>query len=64
MRLILDVIMIFYMLVFAYAIGRKRSDGEKVIPAMVTLNASLVVIGIFIVLNIPSIVRLVSTYGK
>ncbi|MGM9926628.1 MAG: hypothetical protein ACI35P_01645 [Bacillus sp. (in: firmicutes)] len=64
MRLVLDIIMIFYMLVFAYAIGRRRSDGERVIPAIVTLNASLVIIGIFVLLNIPSIFHLISSYGE
>ncbi|MFV1458168.1 hypothetical protein [Bacillus mycoides] len=64
MRLIFDIIMIFYMLVFAYALGRRRSDGTKVIPVEVTSYALVVVAAIFILINLPSIFSLAGTYGK
>ncbi|PGR83613.1 hypothetical protein COC63_06400 [Bacillus cereus] len=64
MRLLFDLILFLYMFVFAYAFGRKRSDGTKVIPVEVTTRALIVVLVIFAVLNISSIVSIMSNYGK
>ncbi|MBE7114535.1 hypothetical protein FT641_18050 [Bacillus paranthracis] len=64
MRLLFDLVMIFYMLVLAYALGRRRSDGTKVIPVEVTSYAMVVLLAIFILINLPSLIGLAGTYGK
>ncbi|PGT90089.1 hypothetical protein COD17_10085 [Bacillus thuringiensis] len=64
MRLVFDLILFLYMFVFAYAIGRRRSDGTKVIPVEVTSRAMLVALIIFALINLPSIWSLMTFYGK
>ncbi|MBX9158426.1 hypothetical protein ACTFR8_22795 [Bacillus cereus group sp. MYBK15-3] len=64
MRLLFDLVMFFYMLVLAYALGRRRSDGTKVIPVEVTSYAMVVLLAIFILINLPSLIGLAGTYGK
>lgn len=63
MKLIMDSVMIFYMLIFSYALGRKRSDGSNVVPIYVTAMAIIFVLAVFLILNIPSILELMQNYG-
>lgn len=65
MRLVIDIISIIFMLLFAYAFGRKsESDGKPVVPVTVTWFTLFIILGIMLLLNLPEIIKLMKLYSS
>lgn len=65
MQMVVDFSLIVIMFLFAYAFGRKsESDKRVVIPKTVTLNTLFLVLGVMLLLNLPSIISLMQNYGN
>lgn len=65
MRLLVDLSLILIIFLFSYAFGRKsESDGEHVIPLTVTLFTLFLIVGIYIIINLPSIFEVMSRYSN
>lgn len=65
MQLILDLSLIFIIFMFSYAFGRRSQvDGQPVIPPIVTLFSLFIIIGVYIVINLPGIIQVMVAYSS
>jgi len=65
MQMIVDISLIIFMLLFSYAFGRKsESDNKPVVPQEVTWFTLFLLMGILLLLNLPSIIQMMASYGE
>lgn len=64
MQLIIDLSLILIIFIFSYAFGRKSAvDGQTVVPTTVTIFSMFIIIGIYLIINLPSIIDIMLTYS-
>lgn len=64
MQLIVDFSLILVIFIFSYAFGRRSTtDDQPVVPVTVTWFSLFIIIGIYILINLNSIIDIMVTYS-
>lgn len=64
MQLMVDISLILVIFIFSYAFGRKsQSDNQPVIPTTVTWFSLFIIMGIYLLINLSSIINIMMAYS-